>query len=365
MLARVERREIAKLRLRNQRLSWPGVATPENVVRWLGAMQSQEYAVAKWSIGQRARRTSDAALERAFAAGTFLRTHVLRPTWHFVLPADIRWMIELTGPRVLAMTASYYRKFGLDDDVMRRSRRVMVRALAGNAHLTRRELGTLLDRDGIHADALRLGFILMRAELDCVISSGAPKGKQHTYALFEERAPQAASWSRDQALAELTKRYFTSRGPATLKDYMWWSSLTAADAKRGVQMVEPPLARADVAERTYWFAASRSRPTGASPAAHLLQGYDEYVIAYSESRDVAVRDEAATGVVRVEAPFYHAIVLNGSVVGHWRRVLTTTAMTIEIQLRRSLNRAEGTALAAAVDRYGEFMGVPTAIQIVR
>lgn len=325
-------------------------------------MQSQEYAVAKWSIGQRTRRASDAALERAFATGTFLRTHVLRPTWHFVLPADIRWMIELTAPRVRTMTASYYRKFGLDDDLIRRSQALMARALAGGNHLTRRKLAAFFKRHGVVADHLRLGFILMRAELDCLICSGAPQGKQHTYALLEERAPQAISLPRDEALAELTKRYFTSRGPATVKDFMWWSSLTAADAKRGLEMVEPPLERAVIAERTYWFAGSRSSRTAASPTAHLLQGYDEYVIAYSQSRDVAVRDRSTT--LLVETPFYHAILIDGTVIGHWRRVLTPAAMTIDVQLRRSLTKAERTALAASVDRYGAFMGVPAAVRMV-
>ena len=192
--------------------------------------------MAKWSVAQRARGVTDSAVDRAFADGAILRTHILRPTWHFVLPADIRWLLALSAPRVHALNASYYRKAELDRGLFARSEAALARALK-RRHLTRTELAVVLDRVGIRASGLRLAYILMHAELEAVICSGAPRGKQQTYASFDERVPPAKPLHRDEALAELTARYFTSRGPATVKDFARWCSLTVSDARAGVEMV--------------------------------------------------------------------------------------------------------------------------------
>lgn len=355
----MKHQEIARQRLRNQRLVGMPLASPEEVVRWLGAMQAQEFAVAKWSIGQRARSTSDAALDQAIADGTILRTHILRPTWHFVLPADIRWMQHLTAPRVHAMNASSYRKLELGDAVFARSNALIAGALEGGNQLTRKQVARVLQNAGITAHGQRLAYLLMRAELDAVICSGAPIGKQQTYALLDERAPESRSLSRDQALAELTERYFTSRGPATLKDYTWWSSLTAAEAKKGLELVKSQLEHMVVADRTYWFAAPARTRSQVSQAAHVLQGYDEYIIAYSESRDVLDMTGMARAVLREDVTFFHAVVLDGQVVGLWRRMLEKNAVTIEVRPLPNFETTRKNAVEAAVDRYGEFIGLPT------
>jgi hypothetical protein len=266
--------------------------------------------------------------------------------------------MELTGPRVHALNAYWYRRFGLDEDLFARSNALMAEALAGGNRLTRKELAALLDRHGIAADGLRLGYLLMRAELDLVLCGGGPRGKQHTYALVDERVPRAGSLSRDEALAELTSRYFTSRGPATVKDYVWWSSLTMADARRGIDMVGSQLERMVIADRTYWFAGSPPPPDAVSPTAHLVQGYDEYIVAYSESRDVLDVAGLAAAAPEHEAMFIHAILLDGQVVGHWRRRPTGRALAIDVQLARPLDDAETAALDGAVTRYATFVGVP-------
>ena len=357
-------RAIAHRRLRTQGIAGSRFATAEDVVGWLGAVQSQEYAVAKWSVGQRARGVSEAALDRAIADGTVLRTHVLRPTWHFVLPADIRWMLELTAPRVRAMMASYDRKLELDDALYARSNAAFADALEGGKQLIRKELAVVLLGAGIVAAGQRLGHIVMRAELDAVICSGAPRGKQHTYALLDERAPRARSLPPDDALAELTRRYFTSHGPATLKDYMWWSSLTAGTARRGLEMLDSELERTVVAGRTYWSSATPRGRREPSPTAHLLQGYDEYVIAYSESRSV-LNVASLSGLIPVgRVPFTHAVIVDGQFAGHWRRVVRAQAVTIEVQLRASLDGAQRDALEAAVGRYGRFMELPASLAVI-
>ncbi len=202
----------------------------------LGAVQSQDYAAAKWGVGQRTVGITDAIVEQAFADGSILRTHVMRPTWHFVTPSDIRWMLSLTAPRVHAANAYRYRELELNEAVFRRCRSSLMRALQGGRQLTRTELRQLLQRARIDTTApQRLAYLLMHAELEGVICSGARRGKQFTYALLDERVPPASVPQRDEALHDLTMRYFSTRGPATPQDFSWWSGLTVADAKRGVE----------------------------------------------------------------------------------------------------------------------------------
>ena len=225
---------------------------------WFGAVQSQDYAGAKWALGQRIQNATDAALDRSFNEGKILRTHVMRPTWHFVTPANIRSMLELTAPRVRAANTFMYRKLELDKAVFRRSNAALAKALPGGKQLTRSELKSMLQHAGIDADGLRLGYLMMRAELDGVICSGARRGKKFTYALLEEHVPQVTALERDQSLAELIRGYFRSRGPATLQDFVWWSGLTMADAGNGIEMVKSQFVNEVWEGQTYWFANPES-----------------------------------------------------------------------------------------------------------
>ena len=223
--------DLIRRRLANQRLLRSSFRTPAEVVSWLGAMQSQDYPGAKWAIGLRAAVT-DEDVERAVDEGAIVRTHILRQTWHFVARDDIRWMLALSGPRVNAISAHYYRKMELDERTFTRSRTVFERALRDGRSLTRPELGAALRREGITASGTRLAFLTMRAELDAVICNGPRRGKQFTYALLEERVPHAPSIDRETALATLARRYFTSHGPATLEDFAQHPDLTSPPAGR-------------------------------------------------------------------------------------------------------------------------------------
>lgn len=246
--------QIARRRLHAQQLLDSELTTAEQVVEHMLAVQAQDYPVAKWSLAQRATGILDADVDAALTAGTILRTHVLRPTWHFVRPADLRWLVELTAPRVRAVNASMERKLGLDDEVFARSNAALLSALAGGASLTRTEIASLLRARGIEAEGLRLGYLLMRPELDLLICSGPLRGKQQTYALLDERVPHPpASVSRDVALTQLVRRYLTSRGPATAKDLATWSSLPITTIRRALEAT-PGLAPATCGDRTYWAA---------------------------------------------------------------------------------------------------------------
>src|SRR5947207_2505805 len=227
--------DVCRHRLASQHLVKQTLETASEVVRLFGAVQAQDYSGAKWGIGQRTIGANDATIEKQFSDGAILRTHVLRPTWHFVVPADIRWMLALTAPRVKAAMAHYDRKLELDSPVLRRSQKVLTKALTGGKELTRTELAQALTKSGVRADGTqRLAHLVMHAELDGLICSGARRGKQFTYALLEERVAPAKKLSRDEALVELAHRYFTTRGPATPDDFAWWSGLTRTDAKRAV-----------------------------------------------------------------------------------------------------------------------------------
>ena len=187
--------EIAQRRLLNQHIAGAPLAEPCAVVAWLGVVQSQDYPAAKWAVGQRVQDATDTAIEQAFREGAILRTHVLRPTWHFVLPADIRWMLALTAPRVHAAMAYNYRLLELDDALFAESQAVLAKALQGGRQLTRPELVSALQQAGFAADNLRLSHLLIRAELDGLICSGARRGKQHTYALLDERVHSPEPWN--------------------------------------------------------------------------------------------------------------------------------------------------------------------------
>jgi hypothetical protein len=360
--------DLIRRRLANQRLTRSSLRTPADVVSWLGAMQSQDYAGAKWAIGLRASLT-DADVEHACNEGSIIRTHILRQTWHFVARRDITWLLALSGPRVNAVNAHYYRKLGLDERLFSRSRTVMERALRDEHHLTRPELKAELARARIVADGPRLAFLIMRAELDAVICSGPRRGNQLTYALLDERAPYGTILDREAALAELALRYFASHGPATLRDYVWWSGLLVRDAKAGIALAASSLQREDVDGFTYWSAdrpvpRDRTRKTAASPVAYLLPNYDEYLIAHKD-RHLVVSRGSGDGVTRIKDPFVHHLVIDGRLAGSWTRTVKDGSVDVRCALYARPNVETRRAIDAAVASLGRFMERPSISSVDR
>lgn len=356
--------DLLEQRLRNQRLAQSDCRTPLDVVHWLGAVQAQDYVGAKWALGLRAPRLSNTAIDRAFNEGQILRTHVMRPTWHFISPTDIRWMLGLTAPRVLALMAHYDRKLDLTTKVFTKSHAVLERALEGGTYLTRTELAAALARAKIVAHGQRLGHLMARAELDQVICSGPRRGKQFTYALLAERAPRAVTLPRDEALVELTRRYFTSHGPATIRDFAWWSGLTMKDGTRGVSMLGSAIVSRDIDGRTYWSVPSTAVRRSAPRSVYLLPNYDEYGIAY---RDREALFDGARGVLVSAAAveFPHMLIVDRRWTGSWKRTFSATSAGIAIKPVRPLTRDEARALAVEVERYGKFFALPATLSVVR
>ncbi len=358
--------QIAQQRLHNQRLAATDLKLPAEVVQWLGAVQAQDYYGAKWALAQRmlAQRleaTTDANIEKAFAGGAILRTHVLRPTWHFVAPAHIRWMLQLTAPRVHAISSHYYRKFELDTAVFKQCHKAIIKALAGGKQLTRAALRDAVQQSVIGAeDLLRFGLILLHAELEGIICSGARVGSQFTYTLLEERVPKVKAVPRDEALARLTGRYFISRGPATLQDYVWWSGLTATDARTGLEMVQPQLVNEVIDGKTYWRSSAAVVLKPASPAAYLLPCYDEYLIAYKD-RSAALDSSASMKVMGRNPIFHSVVVIGGRVVGGWKRTITPGGVIVTLSPFRSLTKADMRAVAKTARDYGDFLELPVVL----
>jgi hypothetical protein len=356
---------IATRRLHSSGLLAPRFATLEAVVGWFGAVQSQDYPGASWGIGQRLPPGVTAAdVDAAFDAGRILRTHAMRPTWHFLLPADIRWVLELTSSRVERLNAQYYRRTDLDDAILGRAAEVIARALEGGHHLTRPELAAAIEAAGISTAGQRLMLLVMHAELAGVICSGPRRGRQPTYARFDERVAPSPARTRDGALAELTLRYFTSHGPAQPRDFAWWSGLTITDVKAGLELVKPALVREEIDGADWWWAP----PEGGQPAlpadgplVHLLPNYDEYLGSYRDHAPTF--DAAMLGARWAEEVFAsHLVVRDGMAIGGWKRELGRTEVVVRPDLLVRLEPADRAALGRAAAAYGAFLGLEARIE---
>ena len=344
--------DIARARLHAQRLVRP-LPTPTSVVAHLVAVQSQDYYGAAWALAQRSKPTTAAAIDRAFADGSILRTHVMRPTWHFVTPADARWLLELTGPRVQKANAYWYKQVGLTATKLAKTDTALANALAGGQHLTRDELAK---RFGVASAVMT--HVMMHAELERVVISGPRRGKQFTYALFDERVPASPALSSDDALALLARRYVTSHGPAQVSDFRWWSGLTVGDARRALELANLPVHEAGTLR--YYTPARSRHGVLRDPTVHLLPNYDECLVAFADrtaAHDARVKklDAVILGA--------HFVLSNGKLIGGWRRVKAKGTTVVQATLLAKPTRAELAGMNAATSRLGTFLGAPARLDL--
>ncbi len=286
------------------------------------------------------KNSTDGDIDKAYNDWAILRIHVMRPTWHFVLPEDIRWMLELTASRVKLRQDASDRKLGLDDALIARSNTAIARSLEGRNYLTRNELKTILADVGIPTDVRRLAHILMRAELDGLICSKPRRGKQFTYALLDERVRETRMLDRDEALAELALRYFTSHGPAQEKGFSWWPGVAKKDARAALEQIRPGLDHATFDDRTYWFSPKRDDSIPDPPLAPLLPIYDEYTLAYKDRSDISQARDIERMIVRGNE-MTAVIVLGGKVAGTWRKSTLRDSVEIRLNPFRKPGRRRG------------------------
>jgi hypothetical protein len=351
---------IARQRLRTQRLIGPGFAAPADAVRWFGAVQAQDYPGALWALGMRTKGATEASVEHAVASRTIVRTWPLRGTLHFVSPEDVRWMLTHFAPRTVARAASRFRQLELDGRVLAKGAAIVVKALEGGRQVTRPRLLALLERAGIATAGNRGIHVLWKCAHDGLICFGARDGKQQTFVLLDEWVPRGKALDRDEALAELARRYFTSHAPATLQDFTWWSGLAAADARRAVAAAGAGVAHPAPSTAAPRTSASRTsaRRTSHRPTAFLLPPYDEYTVAYRDRSAALDPKHAAAARNGIFGP---TVVFDGRIVGTWKRRLDRDGLVIALQTFAKLSAASARLVAIEAARYGRFLGRPAGV----
>jgi hypothetical protein len=355
--------DIARWRLRSQHLAWPHAGSVRAAVGSLLAVQAENTGQAAWAVASRTASPDQAGLAALLDEGAVLRTHVLRPTWHFVLAEDIAWLLDLTGPRVQRSTGQQLSSaHGLDERSVGRATTAVTEALASRGHLTRPQLAAELADRGIEGSGQMLMILLAHAELDGLICSGKVAGGQHTYALMSERVPAPRRLERTEALAEIAERYFTGHGPATERDLAYWASLSLTDVRAGLQQVRDRLDSFQHDGRTFWHAPGDAPGGPQDPQAHLLQILDETYRGYQDSRwvldamgAVPRGREAATGMALADAQLVAAV----------RRTVTRDRAHFELRPYRDLTAVEVAAIEHAAARFGEYAQLNAQIAMQR
>ena len=348
----MDAREVVLRRLAASGLTGRLRASPEQVVDHLLAVQSQDVQPSSWSVAQRTEGGTDALVTQARDDGRLLRTHVLRTTWHDVRPADLRWLLALTAPRVRQQAAGARRQLGLDDEVLATARRAVEPAVTGRA-LTRPQVAQVLAGAGLALDARGLGYVLMLLELDAVVCSGARDRHLHTYVLLDERVPPAPA--PDDPTTELVRRFLRGHGPATVQDLAWWSSLRVSDLRRALTALGDEVRRDEVDGLQLWSPADVPPPPPA-PGLQLVQAYDEHLVAFTQSKHLT---DPGRVVGRRERPYMGVVLVDGVVAGSWGRTATASGVTVRVTPRGA--PLDGAGLQAAAEAYGAFLGLPATV----
>lgn len=353
--------DIAIRRLYSQQLEHSRFKKPDDVVAWFGGVQAQDYPGAKWSVGQRLKYSTNADIEQAITEKKIVRTWAMRGTLHFVAASDIHWLLALLAPHIIARNARRYQELGLDEKTLKRSNKVLKNALQDGKHLNRRELLAILQESGISTEGQRAPYLLQRASLDGLICQGVMHSNNNPIYMSMDELPKTKTLNRHDALAELAKRYFTSRAPATLQDFMWWSGLLAADARAGLEAVKSSFILESIDGKTYWCSPSTQAVQYSSPTAHLLPGFDEYLLGYKDRS--ASLNKVHSKKVKLKNIMNPRIAVDGQIVGTWKRIFKKNAAVIELKPFTSLSTAESHALDAAAHRFAEFLEMPVHVAI--
>jgi hypothetical protein len=346
--------DIPSQRLHSQHIADSAFKKPLEVVEWLGAMQAQDYPGAKWSIGLRSGCT-DAAVEKAIADKTIVRTWPLRGTLHFVSAADIRWMIALIAPRTIAKAARRYKELELDEPSLKRSNDLLHKAVRDGEMQTRTQLLDLLEANGISTKGQRAAYMLQRASLDGLICQGGTERNNPSYMALDESLPKTKSLSHEESVAELAKRYFTSRGPTTLEDFVAWSSLTIKEARAGLEANKSHLVEEKIDQKTYWLSNEARKIKKRSTTLDLLPGFDEYLLGYRDRSAILDPQHADKIVPGGNGMFKNTIVIDGQVVGTWSREIKKNTVTVTPHPFDKLPADQQEAFAEAAQHYADFL----------
>ncbi len=362
-------RDLLDERLLNQRISSQVPASPEKVVSELGAVQAQDYPASLWAIGLRS-KSAKSDVEAVAARGGIARSWLNRGTLHFARSSDIRWMLKLFSPRLVRTAEARDRHLGLTDQTVAKTRALFRKALQGGRRLTRTEMYQVMAKGGVPASN-NLGYhMLYRAAWDGVICFGPHSGKEPTFVLADEWLTDSPLFDRDQAVTELAARYYSSHGPATVKDFVWWSGLTVSDAKAGVTKAGSKLRRVEFGDEIYYAPADRRRRR-ADRTVHLLPAFDEYLLGYSDRSAILGGAEtqawirkAKVVVVYSNGIFLPTLVVDGVVAGVWKRSVTKDHVVIEVNGFQELDKGRMSEAREAAEDYGRFLKTDASLKVV-
>lgn len=344
--------EISNIRLYNQQIAKTKFNSPKDVVKWMGAMQAQDFNMSKWAIGIRTEDCTEKQIVDAYNKGEIIRTHVMRPTWHYVSPDDIYWMLNLTAPRIKSSMKSRNRELELDGALLLKTNKIIEKALEEEGQITREEFSVKFNKEGIKTDNNRLSHILFEAELDSLICSGPIKGNKITYMLLKERVKPGKTLTREESLAELAQRYFTSHGPAKIQDFAWWSGLSLSEARKGLELVKNDFLSEEVEGETYWFAEIIEKSND-NDGIHFIPAFDEFLISYKD-RTASLSNVFNRKTVSINGIFYPIIVAKGQVAGLWKKVKNKNGVIIETNF--FVNEAGDSVSAEDLEKLSLFTG---------
>lgn len=361
MVKKMTHEEISHNRLVAQKLFKTSSSSPQEVVKHFGAMQAQDYAMAKWAIGSRC-DSSEKEIEEAVNSAKIIRTHILRPTWHFVASDDIYWMLELSAPQVKRFTNSAAKKFGYDEKKLNQVNSSIEKLLAGNNHLTRDEIMQELNIKKTSKEDFLSAAIMMNAELDGLVCNGRMKGKQITYALLEERVSKPKSkLSKEEALAKLAQRYFESHGPATLLDFSWWSGFAPTICKNAISAIELQLGSITIDNQTFWFKKNNGKEDSFRESVHFLPAFDEILISY-KTREASFNTEHQSKVFTNNGIFKPIILENGKVIGIWKRTIKKDHVKIETEFFNETENSKKEILFEGIKAFEHYMETKIVIE---
>lgn len=349
---------IRTLRLHNQQLLDSEFNSPEKLVNHFGAIQAQDYPMAKWAVGLRTGKT-EADLEDSINKGQIIRTHIMRPTWHFVAPEDIYWMQELTAPNIKGLIKSAASKMGMEDNALNAYNEKIQKLLSGNNQLTREEIILELGIKNKTANDLSPVIIMMNAELDGIVCNGIMRDKKFTYALLEERVKPNRKISRDEALAKLAGRYFKSHGPATVKDFSWWSGLSLTNSRLALESIKLDLDSVEIDNNTYWF-YNHTVSNGENTNIHLLPSFDEFLISYKD-RTASIALEHQPLAFTKNGIFNPIILIDGEVKGIWKRSIKKETVKIKLNPIKPFDDKTYNQIISKAKLYGNFLGLKTEV----
>lgn len=347
-------KEIGAVRLANQQISRKKFSTPAEIAAWMGGLQAQDPAAIPWALGARLKgKPTQAQIERAMQDRSILRTWCMRGTIHLVAAEDAAWIIALPAPQSRKKAKPVERFAGLDEAAFAKSQRILARDLKGGEPMERDAIYALFEKSGIPITGQRGYYLLWRAGMSGLICFGPQLSRKPTFALLKDYAPKQREIKPQQAAAELARRYFQSRGPATVADWIWWSSLPPAIARAGHEEICSELVEDKINGMSYWLSPSNQK--AAADGLTLLPGFDEFVLGYKD-RSAVIEPKFASGIAYSNGIFFPVMVSKGQVVGVWKREMKNETVAIQALPFKMLSKLEKVALGNAAQKYANFLG---------